>query len=181
MKRIDWAQAKADYVNHSGLTLDDIAQKYGVLPNTVKARASRENWTAAREAKSQMLLAATTRNAINASAQELATFNERDLAVAKAVRAMAVRKLQQDQSGKQLTCADIRQIASAVESAQRIARLALGATTENTVRGAPAQVSDRLIDEMELESMTDEELAAFQQLVQRLTRPKKPGSDGSVQ
>ena len=73
--------------------------------------------------------------------QQLGRYNEQDLIVAKGLRAAALRKLQDAQtkliatpnSELKLECAEIRSLASAIESAQKVARPALGASIENRV------------------------------------------------
>lgn len=94
-------------------------------------RAGRENWTAERQAATAKLLQNVTEKTILDSAAELIRYNEQDLVAAKSLRALAAKKMQQAQQGT-LEARDLRSIAGAVESAQRIARLALGASTENT-------------------------------------------------
>jgi hypothetical protein len=73
---------------------------------------------------------------------ELAKYDESGLIAAKSIRAAAMRKLQEVQRAIEqqkelpLEPGEICSLASAVESAQRIARLALGASTENRILGS---------------------------------------------
>lgn len=48
-KRIDWYEARKDYLADSSLSLDDIAKKYGVAKSTVGLRAKSEDWTNLRQ------------------------------------------------------------------------------------------------------------------------------------
>lgn len=130
-KRIDWPSARAEYVNNASLTYANIGQKYTVLETTVRKRASDENWTAERIARATALVQKATEKSILDSVAELTKYNEQDLIAAKSLRALAAKKMQQVQQGT-LEAKDLRALAGAVESAQRIARLALGASTENT-------------------------------------------------
>lgn len=99
------------------------------------------------------------------------------MSLAKALRAVAARQLQPANCDS-LTCADIRALAASVEVAQRIARLALGATTSNSILGAIPIDDD---ENFNLEQFTDEELLTFRQLVNKAMRSVKPPGDGTIQ
>lgn len=130
MKRIDWPAAKNEYVNNAKLTYAEIAKKYRTTPGSVEQRAFREHWTAERAQRAKILFETVRDKSILDTVSELARYNEQDLAMAKVLRAAAARLIQD--KDEELGPKDIRFLAGAVESAQRIARLALGASTENT-------------------------------------------------
>lgn len=109
--------------------------------------------------------------------KELSTYNQQDLFCAKALRATAARQLQST-SVHRLICSDIRALAAAVESAQRIGRLALGASTSNSISGAMPFTDD---DNFNPEQLTDEELITFQKLIHKAMRSAKPPGDGTIQ
>jgi transposase-like protein len=143
-KRIDWPAAHAEYVNNAGLTYADIAAKYGINPSALRMRAGREQWTDQRQAAQAKLLQKVTEKTIHDTVAELAKYNEQDLIAAKALRSLAARQMQ----AGNLEPKDVRALAGAIESAQRIARLALGASTENTeLSGSVAvqRITDRLL------------------------------------
>jgi hypothetical protein len=182
---IDWAKEKSDYVNDPTLRLEDIARRNKCALGTVQSRAAREKWTDAREARSNLLQQSATRKNVSAAVQELAKYNEQDIQAAKMLRACAMRKLQDAQ--KKLTkpgsendqldleSAEIRSLASAVESAQRIARLALGASTENS--GGPTLIDPTMPD---MEHLSDDELTDVEQGAAALQRLlAKSASNGS--
>ena len=127
-KRIDWPAAKAEYVNNAALTCADIAKKYGAHEGNVRQRAARENWTAERSQKTAILLQKVTEKSVLDTVAELIKYNEQDLVAAKALRGIAARQMQ----NPSLEPKDVRALAGALESAQRVARLALGASTANT-------------------------------------------------
>jgi hypothetical protein len=131
-KRIDWLAARASYVNTAALTYADIAKRFGINPSALRMRAGRENWTAERQAATAKLLQNVTEKTIFDTAAELVRYNEQDLQAAKALRALVAKKIQHTQQQGHIEARDLRSLAGAVESAQRIARLALGASTENT-------------------------------------------------
>jgi hypothetical protein len=166
---IDWAAAKVEYANDPTLTYSELAKRYGVTLSSVKIRASREDWTGARAARANLLLQSVTEKTVSAQAQELAKWNERDLEVAKALRNVVIHTLNTTQlrikakpGDSAVEAKNIRSLAGAAESAQRIARLALGASTENSMLGTPL---DPLTADIDLESLSDDELVAFQQLL----------------
>jgi hypothetical protein len=175
MRRIDWSAAKAAYVNDSTLTLRQIAERYGASETAVHNRSSREQWTQARTQKAQMLFSQATQRAIDVAADELSKWNEQDLLLAKALRAQvgkklqAASKLQADEATATTTMEsrDIRSLALAAESAQRIARLALGASTENALMGSSPIEGMPGID---VEVLSDDELVTLLQLLAKLRR-----------
>jgi homoaconitase/3-isopropylmalate dehydratase large subunit len=130
-KRINWPAAKIEYVTNASLALADIAVKYGAKLGAVKAQALRKNWVEERAERSRILLQKVAEKATRAGIDELAAYNEQDILAAKSLRDLASKRMQQAQNGKP-TAQDLRCLAATVESAQRIARLALGASTENT-------------------------------------------------
>jgi tRNA/tmRNA/rRNA uracil-C5-methylase (TrmA/RlmC/RlmD family) len=121
----DWTALRTEFV-HSSDNLLELAERHGLNKSTVRNRAQRERWQAERDS---LRLIATQRadNAIiEVRADELSQFNLRDLEVAKMLKnkAEAMSKSVDKPS-------DLRALALAFESAQKIGRLALGATTEN--------------------------------------------------
>jgi hypothetical protein len=127
LKRIDWVAAKADYVQNRSLLLCDIAAKYDTTLGTVTSQAHRDHWTEARIEHAKLVQQAAAKKSIADVVGELSRYNRQDLAVAKLLRTKAVRQLDRVDLGPK----DIRFLAGAIESAQRVARLALGAATEN--------------------------------------------------
>lgn len=122
----DWPALRREYVNGS-LQLKELAEKHGLKPGTVRVRAHREDWESERNAVlravTQVAQARLTEDRVTA----LARFNDDDLKVARAIRAKAASMLATAKSP-----ADLRALASAMGEAQKIGRLALGATTDNT-------------------------------------------------
>jgi formate dehydrogenase maturation protein FdhE len=131
-KRIDWPTAKIEYVTNAALTLADIATKYGVPEPATRKQAERNNWTEERAERGRILSQKVAEKSILDVVGELAKYNEQDLIAAKSLRALAGKRMQQANQGAALEPKDVRALAGAIESAQRIARLALGASTENT-------------------------------------------------
>jgi hypothetical protein len=169
--RVNWIQARVDYVNDSKLSLREIASRYGVSESAVHSRSAREGWSAARTRKAHTLVSQTTRRAIDVAADELSKWNESDLTLAKALRhqvgrkLQAVTKLQAADATVTMESRDLRSLALAAESAQRIARLALGASTEISSGWTPI---DPNVPDME--SLSDDELTDVEQGAATLRR-----------
>lgn len=121
----DYSAIRAEYVAGS-MSIRDLADSRKIPRRTLEKRSVAEGWPAAREKFQQEIAARAEGLLIERSAQELARFNADDLRVAKAIRAKAAGML-----AKADTPAAIRAIATALEKAQRMGRLALGASTDN--------------------------------------------------
>lgn len=149
MKRIDWVSAKAAYVNSNVLTMQDIAEQYGSTPGTVSAMASRGKWTEDRAKRVHRLQENTTRKIITNVVDELARQNAADLDAAAKLRALILKKIAALKGEPESK--DVRQLAGALESLQRVVHLALGAATELT--GQVDNVDLTLLDEKEFTSI----------------------------
>ena len=135
----DWNAIRIEYVN-SAKQYKEIADKHGLKEATVRQRANREGWPAERHALSRAVTSDAAQRLSTSRADELARFNEDDLKVARAIRGKAANML-----ANASTPADIRALASAFDTAQKIGRLALGAATESSVvttKELPASIDD---------------------------------------
>ena len=136
---IDWPALKVEYVN-SAMSYREISEKYGVKEATVRKRVNREGWNDARHAVSQFVTTVATEQITENRVDELIKFNKEDLETAKAIRTKAIAMMQLIDSPS-----DLRALAGAVDVAQKVGRLALGASTENSAhahKGLPASVDD---------------------------------------
>ena len=129
--RTDWTALRLEYVN-STVTLRALAEKHGIKAAGVMRRAAKEGWDDARKQESAEVSKASQAALTLNRAEELAKFNEDDLRVAKGIRAKAARMM-----GEAADPNSLRSLASAFEAAQRIGRLALGATTDNAGLSGP--------------------------------------------
>lgn len=135
----DWAALKVEYVN-SALSYGELAARHGLKAGTVRQRANRELWTDARNAASQFVTGKATEQITENRVDELIKFNLEDLATAKAIRNKAIAMMELVESPS-----DLRALAGAVDVAQKVGRLALGASTENsavTTKELPSTVDD---------------------------------------
>lgn len=135
----DWAAIKVEYVN-SALTYGELAERHGIKAGTVRQRANREGWNDSRNAVSQFVTVTATEQITENRVDELTKFNAEDLATAKAIRNKAIEMM-----GLVDSPSDLRALAGAVDVAQKVGRLALGASTENsavTTKELPSTVDD---------------------------------------
>jgi hypothetical protein len=122
----DWTALRVEYVN-SSLQYKELADKHGLKEGTVRQRANREKWAEERNALSRAVTQKATVDLVDTRADDLAKFNEDDLKMARAIRAKAARMM-----GNDLSPQDLRALAGAVDAAQKVGRLALGVSTENS-------------------------------------------------
>lgn len=130
-KKADWLAVKLEYIN-SSKSIRQVAEEFGVGASAAMKRCAAEGWEAERKQQAQKVSAEAQKVSTASRAQELAKFNEDDLRVARAIRAKAASML-----GTVKSPADLRALASAMDAAQKIGRLALGATTDNTGHSDP--------------------------------------------
>lgn len=121
----DWEIIKFEYLK--GADFAELEKKFRIKPATLRQRASRQKWQKERQELSQNVTKTATIALIETKAAILAKFNEDDLRVARGLRVKAANMLM-----KVKKPADVRALAAALESAQKIGRLALGASTENS-------------------------------------------------
>jgi hypothetical protein len=134
----DWTQIRIAYVHGTG-TLEQLAVESRVTLSAIKQRSSRENWSKLRQDAAAAVSKAASTFLEAERTKELSSFNTQDLRIAKALRARVAKAINDATSDANnvLPAKDLRSLASAAEAAQRIGRLALGATTENSGLSAP--------------------------------------------
>lgn len=135
------------------MTIRELAEKHNVSYEALRKVASRGEWMNERHTVTQKVTSAAVATAIHTRVSELSQFNADDLKMAKALRGMAAQLINQSQqpNAKKLSLGELGQIARLASDAQKIGRLALGASTDNhELTGAgsgPIQVSDVPLDE----------------------------------
>lgn len=134
----DWNAVRLAYI-HSAKSLAVIAKEFGLTADACEKRAEREEWTRLRREASESVSAAASAKIEAERAQALAEWNDADLTVAKSLRGQVAKAIRFAQAEGQpaLTPVQIRALVNAAEGVQRIGRLALGATTENTGLSSP--------------------------------------------
>lgn len=121
----DWPALRVAYVN-SAMQYKELAAKHGLKEGTVRQRANREDWARERNAASRAVTQASNQQIGLTRVEELVAFNADDVRIAKAIRVKAANMLR-----TATTAQDLRALSGAFDTAQKIGRLALGASTEN--------------------------------------------------
>lgn len=142
---------RVEFINGS-MTLKELADAHGVNYAGLRKAASRGEWMAERNSLSHKVTSEATQAKTEERISELAKFNKDDLAMAKALRGMAANIIKQAQDQKRaLPLEEIQRIARIAAEAQKIGRLALGASTDNHEltgpKQGPIQISDVPIEE----------------------------------
>ena len=135
----DWPALKLEFVNGSE-TLGEVAERHGLKSAAVRKRAEREGWQAARHTASHVVTQAASERLLTSRADELAKFNDDDIRLAHALKARA-----EELMAGNLSPNDLRALAGVMDTAQKVGRLALGASTENSsvsTRELPASVDE---------------------------------------
>jgi predicted nucleic acid-binding Zn-ribbon protein len=136
---IDWLTLKTKFINGT-MSLKDLADEHSIKEGTIRSRAKREDWQ--RERNELQLIATQTVNELNIADKVdlLAKLNETDLSAAESLRAKANELL-----ATVATAAELKALSGTFDVAQKISRLALGASTENstvTTKELPASVDE---------------------------------------
>jgi hypothetical protein len=168
---IDWDKVHLAYIN-TAMTPLEFAQHYEMEEYYVTLRkySSERGWVKEREAVAREAHLAAQKKITEERANELAEFNKADLTMAKAIRgivAARVRQLQEEKNKDpkfEINAGELRTLASTVESAQRVGRLALGINTVShevtgkdgaplaaptIVIGGPGEADEPSLDEVE--------------------------------
>jgi len=129
---IDWVAIMQEYVS-SDMSLRDVAAKLGCNRHAVERRSAIDGWSAARDRFRAQVGHRAQAMQSETRAQKLKDWNDTDLKVARVIRSRVVLRLNKLAASPDLeaTTTELRNLASVLESTQRMGRLALGATTDN--------------------------------------------------
>lgn len=130
LRKADWNKIHIQYV-HGGVRIAELAQEFGVKEDTIYKRMQRDGWSNERSIAEQQALLEAKKERAAKRVQELSEFNEADLKISRAVRALVAKNL----TDPKLKLGDLRTLAQTAEAAQRIGRLALNASTDNVGLG----------------------------------------------
>jgi hypothetical protein len=126
----DWERIKTQFINGGG-TYASLAKEHDVKETAIRARASRNKWIEERNQASLIVTEKAANEMMNERATQLARWNDEDIQLARAIRSRAATLMVG--KGDTLSETELRTIASVVDTAQKIARLAFGAATENSI------------------------------------------------
>ncbi len=154
MSATDWEALRLEFI-HGAMTAEELAERHGLKPDTVRTRARRGGWREQREELSRAVVsraeavaqaeesvaqhvdAVATAVAVEVKATTLVEFNADDVKLAKALRAEVAKLITEARKagGARLSPRDLNALAATAERAQRMGRLALGVSTENVGLG----------------------------------------------
>ncbi len=123
----DWAKLRVEYVT-SSITMRELADKHGIKSAGVMRRAAKEGWDSERKQESAKVITTSLESSAIDRSAELEAFNAEDLAMAKAIRAKASAMMEET-----TTPQDLKALSGAIDTAQKVGRLALGANTESSI------------------------------------------------
>lgn len=126
--KVDWPAIKQEFINGHD-TLGDLGRKHGIKESTMYARGYRDGWTHERNTLQKHVQATATQLWMDERITELVTQSREDLKMANVLRRMVQNKFRRgiDKDGNcTLSDMSLRTLGLVAESAQRIARVALG-------------------------------------------------------
>ena len=135
--RPDWNAIKFQYI-HNNIAVAELAREHGVKENTLWQRITRGGWAELKVGAEQKAFADAAANFSKERVKELTTFNKDDLRIARALRIRVGNRLGQKEANGEasaLSAGELRMLAATAEAAQRMGRLALGASTDNVGHG----------------------------------------------
>jgi hypothetical protein len=142
MATTDWELIRKEYVNGKD-SVRELALRFKVSENALEKRSAKGKWAEARRNMAEKVVAWADAKVAEVRVDQIAQFNTDDLRMARAIRAKAAALLS---AAGPKSAADLRALAGAVEVAQKVGRLALGMTTENTglssPNGGPVEIDD---------------------------------------
>jgi hypothetical protein len=135
---INWEALKVEYAN-TNISAAEMAEKYGISAYNLTARITRHKWVLERTRVQQAQAAQLSEEYEKKRASELQVFNADDLKIARAIRNRVAKALNVTSLNKKtgemelanISASELRALAGAAETAQKIGRLALGASTGN--------------------------------------------------
>jgi hypothetical protein len=130
--RPDWPSLRLEYIL-SNVTQRELAQQHGLKERTVNKRAEREHWAAEREERQRGMIETASQQVTFDAVAELRRQNLFDLDCARRLRQHIERLLHEAEGKDDLSPSDLRTLSAALESTQRVCRLALGASSNNEV------------------------------------------------
>lgn len=125
--KVDWDAIKYDYIFNS-VTFVELAKKYGVSETAIRKQSSRNNWPVEKQQAGDKVQKSAFDLMQENRAVQLATWNDEDIRLARAMRSKAAQMM----VAGDVDAATLRSIASVADTAQKIARLAFGVSTENS-------------------------------------------------
>lgn len=130
MVKINWLPIRQEYIE-SDVTMETLAEKYGVNGSALRRRASKEAWTTQREEFRRKVQVERERQRVEEMAKDLVDFDERALHIAKAGLAQVARNIA-SAGQTAIPPGRLEALSNSARRFQEVGRLALGASTNRT-------------------------------------------------
>jgi len=129
----DWTAIRLAYIN-SDKGAEELARDFGVTAESIRQRVSRHKWNADRRSVTETVTKTVTEAVTRDKIDALTAANEANIKVAKALRGAVGKRLFDAQQSliDALSPQEMSALARTLEITQKVERLALGASTENT-------------------------------------------------
>lgn len=122
----DWTSLRVEYVN-GVMSLRDLGRAHGISPGSLMAHSASEGWDAERKRLQAESSKAAQKRISKSRTDELATLNARNLELVKALNSQIAARLKLcTESKTAMESPEIKSLAHAMESVQRVGRIALG-------------------------------------------------------
>ena len=137
------------------LTLDGLIQKYKVAKTTLYRHSQKEGWKDQRESFQEEYLIKLDKERTNTLVGESKKFDNTSINLAKLLLATVAQQLRRNQDaevagGKTINPSQLNALSNAALSAQRLAKLALGESTQNVKLDANSTDNTIFKEAMEL-------------------------------
>lgn len=147
---IDWNIVRLAYVN-SNKSLREVAEDFGIKSAGIMRRAAREGWDAERQQTSANVSKNAQSLIMADRTDELAKSNEANIKLARIVRGQVEQYL--SEATGLVSAVELCRLVSAIEKAQRIERLALGVSTDNSETSMTVNDTNALVQAQNYENM----------------------------
>ena len=131
--KTDWTAIKFQFIQ-SNVSVADLSRQFGIKEDTIWKRVTRGHWAELRVEAEQKAYADAAASHSKDRVRDLTQFNQDDLTIARTLRNRVAKRLRtKNEAGDELplTAGELRMLAATAEAAQRMGRLALGASTDN--------------------------------------------------
>lgn len=127
---IDWGVIAARYISDDSVTLQSLSDQYNIPISTLKSRCSEGGWTSKRRQKTTAIVQKATAKAEKSMVEIAAKFNQDDIKLAQSLKYKVATLLQAEDD---LSPQELNSLANTLSTSQKIGRLALGMSTDNSV------------------------------------------------
>ncbi|QDP61029.1 MAG: hypothetical protein Tp1123DCM1511741_18 [Prokaryotic dsDNA virus sp.] len=148
--RNEFVQGLEDNGSRALFTLDALAEKYSVGKSTLYRHAKNENWKMQQEQFQKEYLSRLDEERQTILIKESKKFDTNTLNISKALLQQIGRKIQQASEDNNYTPELLNKLAEATYRVQRVAKLALGESTDNMSLNARVQDTSAFREAMEL-------------------------------